>query len=159
MIISELEIAVGSVITALNGKNYTISTAEQCTCGLIGASIASRGKDAYKGTITASTRNSINKLLAVPEYVVEKNGLISSQVAQQMALDTLYKFGTNIGIGVVGEIEDNIINAQICIAKIHKGITSFTYYKLVSEKGTKSENMEIVIIKTLVMTLTHINSI
>lgn len=157
----DLEFIVKRLIAVLLDKGFTIATAEGCTCGLIGASIASQEYPQrwYKGTVTAYSKDAVNKLLAVPLYVIEKNGLVSSQVAQQMALDTLYKFGTNIGIGVVGEIEDNIINAQICIAKIHKGITSFTYYKLVSEKGTKSENMEIVIIKTLVMTLTHINSI
>lgn len=156
---NELWVVVSSVITALRGKNFTIATAEQCTCGLIGASLVSKGDDVYKGTVTTYSNGSLTKLLGVPSYVIEKNGITSSQVAQEMAMDVLYKFCTNIGIGVIGHIDDDIIDVQICVAKMYKGSMSFEYQKLVKSGGSKGENIETVIKQTLMLTLMHINMV
>ena len=155
---TELWSIVNSVIKVLKSNGFTIATSEQCTCGLLGASIVSKGEEVYKGTITAYNNGSITKLLGVPSYVIEKNGIISSQVAQQMAMDVLYKFCTNIGVGVIGHIDEGIIDVQICVAKMYKGSMSFEYQKMFKSGGSKGENIEAVIKQTLMVILGHINT-
>ena len=54
-----------NVAIALMDKGYTIATIEECTCGLIGAAIASQkyAQRWYKGTIVPYTEDMAIKLL------------------------------------------------------------------------------------------------
>jgi len=155
---NQLEVVEQGLGIALNSKGFTIATAEQCTCGLIGACIASNSttRSLLKGTITAYDEKAINRWFGVPEYVIEKNGLISSQVAQQMALETLYKFSTNIAISVVGFIDDSNIDVQICVAKMNGGNVSFAYNKLKENGTSRGKNIEEIICKSMMIAVKHI---
>lgn len=154
----DLEFIVNRLVVELMNKNFTIATAEECTCGLIGAAIASKESPQrwYKGSVICYTRESINKLLAVPLYVIEKNGLVSSQVAQQMAFDILYKYSANIGIGVVGSVENNNSDVQICVAKMNHSNLKFAYKKLTITDKCGGERLEEIIKETLILAIEHI---
>ena len=155
---NQLEVVEQGLGIALNSKGFTIATAEQCTCGLIGACIASNSttRSLLKGTITAYDEKAINRWFGVPEYVIEKNGLTSTQVAQQMALETLYKFSVNIAISAVGFIDDLNINVQICIAKMNGGSVNFKYQKFYENGTSRGENIEAVIHESLMGAVKHI---
>lgn len=150
----DFDFVVKRLVVALLEKGFTIATSEQCTCGLIGASVASLeySQRWYKGTITTYAEDCVNKLFGVPSYVVQKNGLVSSQVAQQMALDVLYKFGADISIGVIGDIDGYGKDAQICVAKMDNKVISFGYKKVIMG-SVKSKNIETLINESLMLAL------
>ena len=157
---TDLEFIVKRLVVELMNRSFTIATAEECTCGLIGASIASQEYPQrwYKGSVTAYSKEAINKLLSVPLYAIDKNGLISSQVAQQMALEILYKFKCNVSIGVVGSVDGYGNDVQICVAKKYNNDMSFAYKKLTVEGKEKGKDIEIIIKESLSLALEHIIS-
>lgn len=153
----EFDFVVRKLVVALMNKGFTMATAEECTCGLIGATVASQeyAQRWYKGTITAYGDDNVKKLFGIPSYVTEKNGLISSQVAQQMALDTLYKFDVNIATSVMGDIDGYGKDAQICVAKMEHKVISFAYKKVIMGND-KAKNIETLITEALFLTLEHL---
>lgn len=163
----EIEELAKRVAVALATKEYTMCTAEECTCGLIGASIASQNyaQKYYKGSITAYTQEQVEKVLNVPLYTIERNDLVSCQVAQQMALEALYKFNVNIATSVVGYVEgfgSSDVGAgevQICVAKnSNDRAVSFKYHKIHVDGADRGKNIEIAIREALLTTLEHIMS-
>ena len=156
---NDIEIALKGLSIALKNKGFTISTAEQCTCGLIGACIAtdSTTRSFLKGSTTAYSEDSIKKCFEIPEYTIEKNGLISAQIAMQMALSTLYKFSTNISISVIGVIDREHIDVQVCVAKMQNSGVKFDYCKIKENSVTsRGCNTEYVICKTIASSIKHI---
>ena len=153
------------VAIALMDKGYTMATIEECTCGLIGAAIASQeyAQRWYKGTLVPYTEEMAMKLLDIPPYTIERNDFVSCQVAQQMALCGLYKFDVNICVSIVGYIDgygSNNIGAgevQICVAKLDENkAIDFKYKKLHVKAMDKGDNMEECIKEALKLTLEHI---
>lgn len=156
---NHLETALKGLGVALNNKGYTIATAEQCTCGLIGASIASDSatKSFLKGSATAYSEDAIKKCFEVPEHTIERNGLISTHVAMHMALTTLYKFSVNISISVVGLIDKEHTDVQVCVAKMTGKEVKFDYSAIKENVvSSKSDNIEYVISKAIMSSIKHI---
>lgn len=90
------------VIKALQGK--TLSTAESCTGGGIGAALtAVPGSSAvYKGGIISYTNEIKEKLLGVPAEMLEKYGAVSALVAQAMAVGARKALQADIAVSVTG---------------------------------------------------------
>lgn len=161
----ELDELAKRVAIALMDKSYTMATAEECTSGLLGATVASQvyAQRWYKGSIVTYTEDMAGKILEVPQYTIERNDFVSSQVAQQMALTTLYKFNVNICTCVVGYVEgygsDKVSSgeAQICVAKLDKqNNISFKYKRLRLTSNNKAKNIELCLEEALHSTLEHI---
>jgi len=161
----ELEEIVKRVTLALYTKGLTIATAEECTCGLIGAALGSEdfAHKWYKGTLTTYTANDIANVVGVPWSVIGKNDVVSCQVAQHMALNVLYKFGVGISIGVVGYVDGygstDVAGGtvQICIARRSIGeAIAFKYMKLNLEGSDRGKNVEKIMKECLLATLSHI---
>lgn len=155
---TDLEFIVKRLVIELMNRHFTIATAEECTCGLIGASIASQDfpQRWYKGTITTYTQNEINKVFGISNNIIEKNGLVSSQIAQQMALETLYKFNANITIGVVGDVDGYCKDVQICVCKKFDKNMNFAYKKITVDEKDRGKNLEIILNESLSLALEHI---
>jgi nicotinamide-nucleotide amidase len=133
------------VAVALMNKEFTICTAEECTCGLVGATIASQeyAQRWYKGTITTYTEMEAAEVLDVMPSAILRCGFVSSQVAQQMAMKVLNTFSANIAVAVVGHVDDYEGNdVQICIAKSSNSRISFKYKKINVENKDKGKNIE-----------------
>jgi len=130
---------------ALIEKDMTICTVEQCTHGLIGASIASVMESYYKGTMTLVNCDQMETLMDVPNYTIKQNGIKSSAVANQLALNGLYKMDCDVCIAAVGDVKDEECNIWICVAAIIKGKgrrrVEFAY-DFVKANGQRSENIE-----------------
>ncbi len=88
----------------LEKHSWTVSTAESCTGGLIGAAftdIAGSSKYYYGGVIAYD--NSIkNTLLEVSSEVLDTHGAVSSQTALAMVLGVKKLTGTNCAISTTG---------------------------------------------------------
>ena len=90
------------VIKALQGK--TLSTAESCTGGGIGAALtAVSGSSAvYKGGIISYTNEIKENLLGVPAAMLAQYGAVSEPVAQAMAEGARKALQTDIAVSVTG---------------------------------------------------------
>ena len=98
---SSLEKTIGDLLIK-NGK--TICTAESLTGGKIAATLVSiAGSSAYyKGSfVTYSAETKINLLGVLPE-TIQKNTVVSKEVALEMALNAKEIFKTNYAIAVTG---------------------------------------------------------
>jgi nicotinamide-nucleotide amidase len=82
----------------------TISTAESCTGGLLGARITAipGSSDVYHGGVVAYDNSVKTKLLGVRDVTLSEHGAVSEQVAREMAEGCARELGTSIGIGITG---------------------------------------------------------
>lgn len=149
---------VNELIFELSAKNMTIGTAEHCSCGLVGASIASManlcaGTPLYKGSITVNDVQNLTPLLDVSENAIKDNGLTSSQVACQMAVGGLYKMDVDICLSVVGDIKNGVV--WLCSARRMSKCLNFRYKQLLLKGTTNSENYNRIIEESIEIATLH----
>lgn len=101
------------VVSLLRNKGLTVSTAESCTGGLIGASIVNvsgASEVFHEGYITYSNEAKI-KLLGVSAQTLEKFKAVSKETAYEMAKGGAAHSGSDVCIAVTGvagpSMEDN----------------------------------------------------
>lgn len=139
-------------------RGYSIGTIEQCTCGLVGASIASVCSlpTIYKGSVVPFNNDRLRLLSNLQQSIIDTNGLYSAQVAMQMAFNGSYMLDVDLCIGVVGDAfirEDSSIGKiWICVCKKHNGKISFKYAQ-VESFHRRSKNIENAIEAALAATL------
>jgi len=91
-----------NILSLLNGR--TISTAESCTGGGIGAALTAIPgiSKIYKGGVVTYTDEIKSSLLKVDANLIGKYGAVSKQVAEEMAQNVRMLLCTDIGISVTG---------------------------------------------------------
>ena len=96
-----IEVILGRLLTK---KNLTISTAESCTGGKIAQIISSvAGSSAYfKGSIISYATQTKVDVLGIPQSFIDKNGVVSAQVAKQMATNIKKIMKTDYAIATTG---------------------------------------------------------
>ena len=96
-----LEAATGRL---LEERGKTVGTAESCTGGHIAHRITSvAGSSAwFRGSIVAYSNQIKEKLLHVPQPILEEHGAVSRQVVEAMATNALDVLGTDFSIAVSG---------------------------------------------------------
>jgi nicotinamide-nucleotide amidase len=96
-----LATAVGHLLMQLN---RTMAVAESCTGGNIAHYITSNpGSSAYfKGGIVAYSNDVKVKLLGVPAGIIEKEGAVSQQVAEAMAIGARKSLGADYAVSTTG---------------------------------------------------------
>ena len=95
---------IKKLIEKLNEKHMTISTAESCTGGMIGAcitSVAGASNVYNEGHITYSNEAK-EKNLGVSHETLETYGAVSENTAREMADGVRKKSNSDIGIAVTG---------------------------------------------------------
>ena len=93
-----------SLVRKLIQKKLKISFAESCTGGLLAKSIvdvADASKVLDTSIVTYSNESKV-KYLGVKEDTIEKYGVVSEQVAIEMARGVIKFANSNIGVGVSG---------------------------------------------------------
>ena len=90
------------VIEILKGK--TLSTAESCTGGGIGAALTAvpGSSTVYKGGVISYTNEVKKEILCVPEEWLEKYGAVSPWVAMEMASGVRGLLHTDVAVSVTG---------------------------------------------------------
>jgi nicotinamide-nucleotide amidase len=97
----KLEVIIGNL---LKDNNLSISTAESCTGGWIGALLTSvpGASMYYKGGIIAYSNEIKTSELNVSPYTLMMNGAVSQAVVEQMADGVRNKFNTDYALAVSG---------------------------------------------------------
>jgi nicotinamide-nucleotide amidase len=90
--------------TLLTGGRFTLSVAESCTGGLLGALITAQpGSSAYfAGGVIAYSDDVKREQLGVPVAALKHYGAVSREVAQAMAEGVRSRLGTTHGVSVTG---------------------------------------------------------
>lgn len=85
-------------------QGATVSTAESCTGGMIGATITSLpGSSAvYKGSVVSYSNAIKERILSVPSDILASHGAVSAEVVAIMARRVRELMGTTYGIAVSG---------------------------------------------------------
>lgn len=99
-----MEELVNKISKELLMRNMTIGTAESCTAGLIGASLASinGASKYYRGSIVSYATDLKTKLLGVTEECIKENDVVSSDVAHAMAMGGLNALGVDVCVAITG---------------------------------------------------------
>jgi nicotinamide-nucleotide amidase len=96
-----IEVVVGRL---LKQKNKTIATAESCTGGKIAQLLSSvAGASSYfSGSIVSYATQTKTDVLQIPESLIQTHGVVSSEVAKQMAISAKRILKTNYAIATTG---------------------------------------------------------
>ena len=89
---------------ALLSAGRTVAVAESCTGGGVCEALTSvPGSSAYfLGGVVAYGNESKTRDLGVPSGLIESVGAVSREVAEEMAVGAMRRFGAHIGIGTTG---------------------------------------------------------
>lgn len=92
------------VAERLRERRWTLSVAESCTGGSLGARITTVPgvSDVFLGGIIAYHNRIKHALLDVPQEVIEKHGAVSAPVAEAMAGGCRERFDASIGVAITG---------------------------------------------------------
>jgi nicotinamide-nucleotide amidase len=92
------------VLALCRVRGLTISIAESCTGGMLGARLTAipGSSDVFRGGVVAYDNEVKNKLLGVPGESLKADGAVSESVAREMAAGARRSTGSAIGIAITG---------------------------------------------------------
>lgn len=92
------------VFTLLEERGLTLSTAESCTGGLIAKRVTDlRGASkVFLGGAVTYSAESKTRVLGVPAELIEKYGVVSAEVAAEMAKRARALFGSSLAVATTG---------------------------------------------------------
>ena len=143
-----MEETARNIIFELLNQGLKIGSAESCTDGLIGAALSIVGGERqwYRGSIIANDNDLKIRLLEVTPNAIKTNGVVSSQVAAQMAIGGIYALGVDICVAITGNIdnwdESQGKEAWVCVAKATEKRTDFEYKKIELEGMKRGDNVQ-----------------
>lgn len=88
----------------LKAAGLTISTAESCTGGMIAHLITSVSGSSvwYKGSVVSYSTEIKESLLEIPKELIEKQTVVSREVAVEMAKSAVRKLNTDLSVSTTG---------------------------------------------------------
>jgi len=100
----EEDTIAGKIGEILKEKGLTVSTAESCTGGFIAHSFTSNSgsSDYFKGSVVAYSNDVKERIIGVYHHTIEKNGAVSKEVVEEMAIKTRGLLGTDYAIATSG---------------------------------------------------------
>ena len=92
------------LVDLLRRKNMTISMAESCTGGLLAACIVSvpDASKVFNQSFVTYTEEAKMKYAHVKKETIQKYGVVSEEVAYEMAVGVKKESNSNVGIGITG---------------------------------------------------------
>ena len=93
-----------SLVSLLRLKGKTVSTAESCTGGLIGASITDipGASEVFLGGVVSYSNDAKEGILGVSHSVLIEHGAVSEQTARQMVEGSMRLFDSDYAVAVTG---------------------------------------------------------
>lgn len=88
----------------LTGRGETMSCAESCTGGMIGAMITDipGASSFFNGSAVTYSNGSKTDILGVPEDVIASHGAVSMETAEAMALGAAKAYSSDYSVAVTG---------------------------------------------------------
>ena len=146
------------LVQLLINKNYKISCAESCTGGMLASSIvdvADASKVLDMSFVTYASEAKVS-LIKVDEQVINKYGVVSEEVAFQMAKGVADEANSNVGVGITGLAGPSggtqlkpvgMVCFGICI---NGDITTYTqYFGNIGRTNVRQKSVEFVIEKLI----------
>ena len=101
---SQLESLAASVLSQARQQGLTVGTAESLTGGMISAALTAvpGSSDVMRGGVVSYAVSVKESELAVSEETVDKHGVVSCQVAEQMAVGACSALGCDAAVAVTG---------------------------------------------------------
>ena len=101
---SQLESLAASVLSRARQQGLTVGTAESLTGGMISAALTAvpGSSDVMRGGVVSYAVSVKESELAVSEETVDKHGVVSCQVAEQMAVGACSALGCDAAVAVTG---------------------------------------------------------
>ena len=92
------------VAKLLRDRDLKLALAESCSGGLMAARITNLpgSSDYMQGGVVAYSYPAKEKLLGVDEAVLKAHGAVSPEVAEQMAIGALERFGADVAVAITG---------------------------------------------------------
>ena len=92
------------LLEILTQKKLTLSIAESCTGGLLSNRLTNipGSSQAFLLGIISYSNSSKNKILKIPEKIIQAQGAVSSQTAKLMAVNARKLAGSSLGVGITG---------------------------------------------------------
>lgn len=92
------------LVNKLIELNYKITFAESCTGGLVASKIVevSNASKVFDQSFVTYSNESKISLLGVDPLIIEKHGVVSEEVAVEMAKGCALRANANIGVGISG---------------------------------------------------------
>lgn len=96
--------AARELIGLLDSRGRTISFAESCTGGLVSSVMTSipGASIVYKGGIVAYANEIKHRILGVEPGILHKNGSVSMECAEAMAIGVALRFETDYALSITG---------------------------------------------------------
>lgn len=93
-----------TLVSLLRLKGKTVSTAESCTGGLIGASITDipGASEVFLGGVVSYSNDAKEGILGVSHSVLIEHGAVSEQTARQMVEGSMRLFDSDYAVAVTG---------------------------------------------------------
>lgn len=98
------ETMLGIVTELLKSRQLTITTAESCTGGLLGATLTqeSGSSEIYLGGVVGYSDALKEKLLGVNHQTLKNYGAVSPEAAREMAIGVKERSGSDLAVGITG---------------------------------------------------------
>ena len=141
------------LVDLLKKHNYTISMAESCTGGLLAACIVSvaDASTVFKQSFVTYSNEAKMKYVHVKEETINYHGVVSEEVALEMAIGAKKEANSNVGIGITGyagPTGDNV--GLVCFGLV---INDETYAYEIWFNGSRNEiraqAVEFIVSKTI----------
>lgn len=159
-IISQIEALKQKLFVLLQENNLTISTAESCTGGMIGACLTSiSGISSYYGYGFVTYSNEAkNRLIGVKEDTLLSCGAVSSNVALEMAEGALKVSGADIAVSATGIAGPGGGTKEKPVGLVYIGFASKTKrdFKKLNLSGDREEVRLATVKNVLEMIIKHI---
>ena len=114
----------------LTENNFTLSIAESCTGGLISSmftDISGASKFIKQNFVTYSNDAKV-RLLGVNPHIIDDCGVVSEQVARDMARGTVEKYGADFGLSTTGKLDGEGAGEVYVGFAMRKGGTKVLHY-------------------------------
>ena len=100
----EIDARAALIVDILTAKGWTISFAESCTAGLAAAHLVDipSASNVFRASFVTYADEAKMKYLGVSGDTIRERGVVSEEVAIQMALGTARANDAQVGVGITG---------------------------------------------------------
>lgn len=100
----EIDARAALIVDILAAKGWTISFAESCTAGLAAAHLVDvpSASNVFNASFVTYSNDAKVKYIGVSEETIAEKGVVSEEVAIQMAVGTARANGAQVGVGITG---------------------------------------------------------